>query len=844
MAGMHLIFRIEFYEVGSINMTEAYDFRRIEEKWQRIWTDREVFTVQEDAVKTKYYCLEMYPYPSGRIHMGHVRNYSIVDVIARFKIMKGYNVLHPIGWDAFGMPAENAAIEQGVHPRKWTLDNIENMKSQLKKLGLSYDWTREVNTCLPDYYKWNQWIFLKLYEKGLAFRKESVVNWCPHCQTVLANEQVINDLCWRCDSSVGFKKMEQWYLKITDYAQELLDGLDQLQKWPEHVLTMQKNWIGRSTGAQVTFPLAELEGGIEVFTTRIDTIYGATFMVLSPEHPLTDRLVTEAADREKIRSWITKRSADLNQRSEPGELEKEGIDTGKKAINPFTQQEMPVWVANYVLMEYGTGAIMAVPAHDQRDFEFAQKYGLVIQEVIVPTEETPEEKRTGLFEAYGTVVNSGPFSGLKSQEAMTQMAAYAQEKKFGWEQTLYRLRDWGISRQRYWGTPIPIIYCDSCGVVAVPYDDLPVTLPEEVEFRGEEGSPLETSESFVNTTCPQCQGEARRETDTMDTFFDSSWYYFRYCSPQAMELPFLSEPVRHWMPVNIYVGGVEHAILHLIYARFFCKILRDLGLTEIDEPFPHYLPQGMVIKDGVKMSKSKGNVVDPDEMIAQYGSDALRLFMLFASPPEKEFDWDDKGIEGTYRFLNRLWRFFQKNTDVFAPSDEIPADSTAESPAPLLVKMHQTIKKVTDDIEKRYHLNTAVSSLMEFFNQLKKDSEALKTDPVGRRLMREAMGTLLLLLSPFAPFLSEELRERMTFESLASLSAWPEADAALAREEKVTIVVQVNGKIRDRFEAPRDLPEDQVKQKALELKRIQDYTADTTPRKIVYIPNKLINIVV
>ncbi len=825
-------------------MTEAYDFRKIEEKWQRIWTEREIFTVQEDAEKTKYYCLEMYPYPSGRIHMGHVRNYSIVDVIARLKIMKGYNVLHPIGWDAFGMPAENAAIEQGVHPRKWTLDNIENMKSQLRKLGLSYDWSREVNTCLPEYYKWNQWIFLKLYEKGLAFRKESVVNWCPHCQTVLANEQVINDLCWRCDSGVGFKKMEQWYLKITDYAQELLDGLDQLQAWPEHVLTMQKNWIGRSTGAQVIFPLAGLEGGIEVFTTRIDTIYGATFMVLSPEHPLTDRLVTEAADRDKIRSWITKRAADLNQRGEPGELEKEGIDTGKKAVNPFTQQEIPVWVANYVLMEYGTGAIMAVPAHDQRDFEFAQKYGLVIQEVIVPNIEATKEKQDGLFEAYGTVVNSGTFSGLKSQEAMTRMAAHAQENGFGLEQTLYRLRDWGISRQRYWGTPIPVIYCDRCGPVAVPYADLPVTLPEEVEFRGEEGSPLETSDSFVNTTCPQCQGEARRETDTMDTFFDSSWYYFRYCSPQEKGLPFLSEPVRYWMPVNIYVGGVEHAILHLIYARFFCKILRDLGLTEIDEPFPHYLPQGMVIKDGVKMSKSKGNVVDPDEMIAQYGSDALRLFMLFASPPEKEFDWDDKGIEGTFRFLNRLWKFFQENADVFTLSDEDPVVPIAESPPPLLVKMHQTIKKVTEDIEKRYHLNTAVSSLMEYFNQMKKSSETLMADPSGRSLMREAMSTLLLLLSPFAPFLSEELRERMGFESLASLSAWPEADTALAREEKVMIVVQVNGKIRDRFEAERDLPEDQVKQKALELKRIQDYTADTTPKKIVYIPNKLVNIVV
>jgi leucyl-tRNA synthetase len=825
-------------------MTEAYDFRRFEEKWQRIWEDREVFTVHEDNAKTKYYCLEMYPYPSGRIHMGHVRNYSIVDVIARFKFMKGLNVLHPIGWDAFGMPAENAAIEQGVHPRKWTLDNIAHMKMQLKKLGLSYDWTREVTTCLPEYYRWNQWIFLKLYEKGLAFRKESVVNWCPHCQTVLANEQVINDQCWRCDSGVGHKKMEQWYLKITDYAQELLDGLEQLEKWPEHVVTMQKNWIGKSFGAQVTFPLADLEGGIEVFTTRIDTIYGATFMVLSPEHPLTERLVTDSGDRERIQNWIARRTADLGQKGEPGEQEKEGIDTGKKALNPFTREEIPIWVANYVLMEYGTGAIMAVPAHDQRDFEFARKYGLKIRDVIVPLEEEADEAQEGLFEAYGRVINSGPFSDLPSQEAMRRMAAFAQEKGFGEEQTLYRLRDWGISRQRYWGTPIPIIYCDTCGAVPVPFEELPVTLPEEVEFQGEEGSPLETSESFVRTACPRCQGEARRETDTMDTFFDSSWYYFRYCSPQEKALPFQADPVSHWMPVDIYVGGVEHAILHLIYARFFCKILRDLGLTAADEPFPHYLPQGMVIKDGFKMSKSKGNVVDPDDMIQRHGSDALRLFMLFASPPEKEFDWDDKGIEGTYRFLNRLWSFFMDNAAVFQSEEPLSEAAAGGRPAPLLVKTHQTIKKVTGDIEKRYHLNTAVSSLMEFFNQMKRDSESLKADVGGRRVLKGAMETLLLLLCPFAPFLSEELWERMGHKDLASLSPWPEFDPALAQEDTVTIVVQVNGKIRERFEVARDRPAEEVKKKALELERIQVYTADKEPKKIVYIPNKLINIVV
>jgi len=596
-------------------MSENCNFKAIEEKWQKIWEEEEVYKASENPQKIKHYCLEMYPYPSGRIHMGQVRNYSIGDVIARYKFMKGYDVLHPIGWDALGMPAENAAITKGVHPQNWTLANIAHMKKQLKRLGFSYDWAREVNTCLPEYYKWNQWIFLKMLEKGLAYRKKSWVNWCPQCQTVLANEQVISDHCWRCASEVTQKKMEQWFLKISDYAEELLAGHQQLEKWPEHVLIMQKNWIGKSTGAHIAFPLVGSPQSIEVFTTRIDTIYGATFLVLSPEHPLCRELIADSDEKDRLEEWIERSLAARRFKKDLGEAEKEGVDTGRKVINPFSGQEIPVWIANYVLMEYGTGAIMAVPAHDQRDFDFARKYSLPIKVVIVPEGQHQPQEPEKAFEDYGIVVNSGPFSNKPSQQAAEEMVRYAAQKKFGRKSTLYRLRDWGISRQRYWGTPIPVIYCQQCGVVPVPYDELPVVLPYEVEFKGEEGSPLEKVESFVQTTCPQCHGKAKRETDTMDTFFDSSWYYFRYTSPHETKLPFNPEAADCWLPVDLYIGGVEHAILHLIYARFFCKFLRDFGLTKLDEPFPRLLAQGMVTKDGAKMSKSKGNVVDPDDMI-------------------------------------------------------------------------------------------------------------------------------------------------------------------------------------------------------------------------------------
>jgi len=827
-------------------VTEAYRFKAIEKKWQRIWKERETFQVREDDRLPKYYCLEMYPYPSGRIHMGHVRNYTIVDVISRCKKMQGFNVLHPIGWDAFGMPAENAAIKEGIHPRTWTLDNISHMKAQLMRLGFSYDWSREVNTCLPEYYKWNQWIFLKLFERGLAFRKQSQVNWCSHCQTVLANEQVHSGKCWRCQNDVGLKTMEQWFLKITAYAEELLSGHQLLDKWPEHVLVMQRNWVGKSTGAQVAFPLKGSTRTIDVFTTRIDTIYGATFIVLSPEHPLTRELVDDAESWDRVQSWIDKKATDLVHGTELADLEKEGIDTGKTAVNPFTEEDVPIWVANYVLMEYGTGAIMAVPAHDQRDFEFATKYGLPIREVIKPRDGHSGPAEGEVFEDYGMTVDSGPFSGLESREAVEKMAEFAQQNGFGQKQTLYRLRDWGISRQRYWGTPIPVVYCPQCGVVGIPYEDLPVTLPTDVVFKGEEGSPLETSERFLHAACPKCQGPARRDTDTMDTFFDSSWYYFRYCSPQADDLPFGREQAQYWLPVDIYVGGVEHAIMHLIYARFFCKVLRDLGLTAIDEPFPHYLAQGMVTKDGAAMSKSRGNVVDPDDMMKKYGADAIRLFILFASPPDKEFAWDEKGIEGAYRFLQRVWRFYSEHMGLWQDKD---ASAESSPPGrirmtPLGIKTHQTIMKVTGDIGKRYHLNTAVSSIMELFNQMRRDLPELEADDGDREVLREAMSALLLLLAPFTPYMCEELWEKLGHDGLISDAPWPEYDQDLARDETVTIVVQVNGKLRAKFDIARDLPEDQVRDRALALDRIREIIGSRQPLKIIHIPNKLVNIVV
>ncbi len=828
-------------------MNQDYDFDRIEKKWQKTWKEEGVFTFCEDPQKTKYYCLEMYPYPSGRIHMGQVRNYAIGDVIARFKIMKGLNVIHPIGWDALGMPAENAAITQGIHPQKWTLGNISHMKNQLQRLGFSYDWSREVNTCLPEYYRWNQWIFLKMLEKGLAYRKKSWINWCSSCQTVLANEQVIGEKCWRCDTVVKQKDMEQWFLRITDFAEELLSGHEALEKWPEHVLLMQKNWIGKSTGGHISFPIVGSDERIDVFTTRVDTIFGATFMALSPEHPLTGELIAGHTKEDEYRAWIDESVAEQRKRIDPEAMEKQGIDTGKKAINPFTGEEIPIWVSNYVLMEYGTGAIMAVPAHDQRDFEFAKKYDLPIRVVVVPEKDSSPEELEEAYEGKGFVVNSGNFFGLPSTEASERMVQYAEDKGFGRKSTLYRLRDWGISRQRYWGTPIPIIYCTKCGIVGVPYEDLPVTLPADVEFTGEEGSPLEGAASFVNTVCPRCGEKARRETDTMDTFFDSSWYYFRYCSPKEEKLPFDPEPVNYWLPVDLYIGGVEHAILHLIYARFFCKFFRDEGLTSIDEPFPRLLAQGMVTKDGAKMSKSKGNVVDPDDMVKDYGADTVRLYILFASPPEKEFAWNEKGIEGCFRFLNRIWFFFQENEALLSregPSEGFVCSHETDNVHPLRIKMHQTIRKVTEDIDKRYHLNTAISAIMELFNLIKAEKEGLAKNDEGKEVLREAVEKMIMLLSPFAPHICEELWERMGYQTLLTMNPWPSYEPELAKEERVTIVVQINGKLRDRFEADRDADEEELKKTALGLEKIRNIIGDKEVKKVIHIKNKIINIVI
>ena len=826
-------------------MKEAYNFEEIETRWQKVWEERQVFEVVEDPAKPKFYCLEMYPYPSGRIHMGHVRNYSIGDVIARFKKMRGFNVLHPIGWDALGLPAENAAIKHGIHPQKWTLDNINYMRSQLKRLGFSYAWSREVNSCLPEYYRWNQWIFLKMLEQGLAYRRLSWVNWCPQCRTVLANEQVVAGRCWRCDSEVSQKKMEQWFLKITAYAEELLSGHEKLTNWPEHVLQMQKNWIGRSEGALVNFKVPALNKDIEVFTTRIDTIYGATFLVLSVEHPLTAELIAGHPEKEKLQDWIKKTIAETRTRREIKEEEKVGYDTGLRAINPFTGQPIPIFLANYVLMDYGTGAVMGVPAHDQRDYEFATKYNLPIVAVIKPASAEVQPEPGRAFEEYGILINSGEFSGLRSAEAMEKMAALAQAKGFGRKSVTYRLRDWGISRQRYWGTPIPVIYCEKCGLQPVPYEQLPVEIPYKAEFTGEEGSPLERIPEFVNTTCPHCGGPARRETDTMDTFVDSSWYFFRYCSPHETRLPFDPEKASYWLPVDLYIGGVEHAILHLIYSRFFTKYLRDLGLSSIDEPFPHYLAQGMVTKDGSAMSKSRGNVVDPDEMVKTYGADALRIFILFASPPEKEFAWSEEGLEGCYRFILRIWNLTEENLDLFqGKGTPVAGQFDQASHQRLSKKLHQTIKKVTEDIDQRFHLNTAISALMELTNCLKKEKDALRASEKGRELLREALSDLILLLGPFAPHLAEELWQKMGRTTLVAESSWPAYDPELAREELITVVVQVNGKLRDKFEVEIDTDEEILKEKALSLPRIQELLGGRPPRKIICVKNKLVSLVV
>jgi leucyl-tRNA synthetase len=809
-----------------------YDFKAIEARWQERWAAERSFAAHADPSRKKFYTLEMLPYPSGKIHMGHVRNYSIGDVIARFKRRTGFNVLHPIGWDALGMPAENAAMQHKVQPYKWTHQNIAAMQKQFKRLGVSYDWDREVATCEPEYYRWNQWFFIRLFEKGLAYRKKGSVNWCPKCQTVLANEQVVGGRCWRCDSEVTVEQLDQWYFRITEYANRLLTALDHLDRWPEKVITMQRNWIGKSQGAYVDFAVENHSETIRVFTTRIDTIYGATFVVLSPEHPVLKTLWSGRPDLSEQARRLREEQV-LRGRED---LEKNGLFAGVYAINPFNKERVPVWVANYVLMDYGTGAIMAVPAHDIRDGEFAHKYHLSEQVVIHNAEGKP-----GL-EEYGTVVESGEYSGLPSKQAQVKMTEQAVQEGFGEGATTFKIKDWGISRQRYWGTPIPMIHCSGCGVVPVPDDQLPVVLPNNISITGEKGSPLAHVPEFVNVKCPKCGGDAKRDTDTMDTFVDSSWYFFRYCSPKEDKAMFDSEEAAYWMPIDMYIGGVEHAILHLIYCRFFTKLFFDMKMVPFDEPIGRLFTQGMVIKDGAKMSKSKGNVVDPDELIEDFGADTVRVFSIFAAPPEKELEWSDSGVEGSHRFLHRVFRLVTEAGP--SPESRVPdSASLSDSERALLRKTHQTIRKVTQDIEERFHLNTAISANMELVNAAT-DFAAKQQDAGANPVFRKAVETVVHLLNPMAPHITEELWASLGHSGLLCAQPWPSFDPDLAREEEATMVVQVNGKLRGSLQIPRGLAQDDVLQRAHADEKIRKHLEDKTIVKVVFVPDKLVNIVV
>jgi len=821
-----------------------YTPQEIEKKWQARWTASRAFEVTEDRSRPKFYCLEMFAYPSGHAHVGHVRNYLIGDVMARTRRMRGYNVLHPFGWDAFGLPAENAAIKGGVHPEQWTLDNIAHMKGQLQRLGISYAWDREIATCLPEYYRWNQWLFTRMFQRGLAFRRRSTVNWCETDQTVLANEQVVNGGCWRCGTPVTTRELDQWFLGITKYADELLDALDALTGWPDKVLTMQRNWIGRSEGARVRFD------DIDVFTTRLDTIFGATFVLLGPEHPLVDRLAAASPDPAAFRARAAAFRAQDRTARVSGEVDKEGFDTGRTVINPFTNQPVPVWIANFVLGEYGTGAVMGVPAHDQRDFEFARKYHLPIAVVVAP-EGGAAPAADAMIEAVsedGVLVRSGAWTGLSSDDARRRMTAEVERRGIGQGSIQYRLKDWGISRQRYWGTPIPIIYCESCGLVPVPDRDLPVVLPTNVEFSGRGDSPLAQIPAFVNVACPTCGRPAKRETDTMDTFVDSSWYYYRFCDSKNTELPFAPEKVAYWGPVDFYSGGVEHAILHLIYSRFFSRVMRDLGLVTIDEPFARLLTQGMVLRHGAVMSKSKGNVVDPDDMIAKYGADALRLYVMFVAPPEKEVEWTDSGLEGAFRFLGRVWRV----VEAALPILDRPAGATsaADPPAADLRAVrrltHQTIKAVTDDIDPRMHLNTAVSGLMVLVNELTTfvHDPARTGQPGADAVLRESVEALIRLLSPFTPHVCEELWQHLGHADGIAAAGWPAYDEIAAREDEVEVPVQVNGKVRDRITVPADASDATIERVALVAAGVQSHILGKTVVKVIVARGRLVSIVV
>lgn len=824
-------------------METKYEPTRIERKWQAYWEQNDFYKVTEDPLKPKYYALEMFPYPSGHLHMGHVRNYAIGDVVARFKAMNGFNVLHPMGWDSFGLPAENAAIKHGIHPAKWTFDNIDAMKQQLKALGISYDWDREIATCHPDYYKFTQWMFLKLYENKLAYKKSAAVNWCPSCQTVLANEQVVEGACERCETNVDKKQLEQWFFKITDYAQRLLDDLDLLGGWPDKVKIMQKNWIGRSEGCQFSMPIEGSSEKLTVYTTRPDTVFGVTYMVLAPEHPLVPVICQGKPQEEAVNAFINqvKFISDVDRSS--AELEKTGVFTGAYAINPLNNEKIPIWIADYVLMDYGTGAIMAVPAHDQRDFDFAVKYDLPIRQVIKNDDVSEaDESLASAFAGDGFMINSGEFNGLSVGEGQQKIIAYMEANNIGQAAVNFRLRDWLISRQRYWGAPIPMIYCPQCGQVPVPFKDLPVLLPEDVNFKITGESPLNYVESFYKTSCPLCNGEARRETDTMDTFVCSSWYFDRFCSPHANELPFEPDQANYWMPVDQYIGGVEHAILHLMYARFFTKFLYDIKMLDCQEPFSNLLTQGMVLKDGSKMSKSKGNVISPEEIIGQYGADTARLFILFASPPERDLEWSDQGVEGCYRFLNRVWRLVQDYRHYFNEEPaEIKPDSFNPIDKELYYKIHATVKKVSEDIEERFNFNTAISAIMELCNQLNSYRESPDKNAA---LIKLAIKNLLILLSPFSPHICEELWEMTGHTESVHHQPWPQYDPQALILDEVEMVIQISGKVKERIKVPLNTSREDLEQIALNNNKIMALTEDRKIIKIIVVPNKLINIVV
>ncbi len=832
-------------------MRDKYDFKSVEAKWQKEWSRRKADKAVRDPKREKFYLLEMFPYPSGRIHMGHVRNYTIGDLLSRFYRMNGKNVLHPMGWDAFGMPAENAAIEKNSHPAKWTFANIDAMRGQIKALGISYDWDREIATCHPGYYKWTQWLFVQFYKKGLAYRKKTFVNWCEKCATVLANEQVVNGGCWRCDNPVKQKEQIGWFLKITDYAEELLDDLEYLKgKWPDRVLTMQRNWIGKSYGSRVVFkidgstksPADDSESGIEVFTTRPDTLYGATFVCLAPEHKLSKKIPTQ--DRKKeVDEFIKKAAMQDTESRTSDDAEKLGIFTGRYAVNPLNGEKVPVWIANFILIEYGTGAIMSVPAHDTRDFEFAKKYGIEIRKVIIPKggpedddpEAPPEEAYTG----DGMMHNSGRFSGMPNREAIPKINEYLGENNIGQATINYRLRDWGISRQRYWGTPIPVINCEKCGIQTVPEEELPVILPTDVDLLKGGKSPLSGLESFKNTKCPQCGGPAKRETDTMDTFICSSWYFYRFASPRCEELPASKQDMDYWMPVDRYIGGIEHAVLHLLYARFFNKFCRDIGLLENKEPFEKLLTQGMVIKDGAKMSKSKGNVVDPDYIMGRYGADSTRVFILFASPPERDLEWDDSGVEGAYRFITRLHRLFSRWIPELKEIQET-SGKLSKHGKELRRWRHHTIKRFTVDIRDRMHFNTAISAGMELLNFL---SDFKPEDDMEKAELKGTLVDFIKLLHPIIPHLTQELYSRFGIDAHLTDERWPEYVEEFTASDTITIVVQVRGKLRAKLEVPADIAEEDLKKMALDHEKVKNALDGDVVKKIIVVPGRLLNIV-